>query len=240
MVETCPRHWEAWDRVCAGAELATARTCGRGNMSQRESSRHECVCASSAAVSTCSGARTKVHSREKRQGGNSVKWLPPQLSVSSDHLGNSGGDISYCPLLGDKHALLQGSLNTNLWKEIGRRGELTSSEPDSLGLTCGLPHLRRGTLGEEWQFWQRPAGAEAPSLPKAGEGNRLQRGGLGAFQSSQPRHFWGLRKGAQGVGGLLWSSHAEGNTPSDPPSTDTPDTRQSWAPAEGGHLPVRH
>ena len=99
VVETCPRHWEAWDRVCARAELARAWTCGRGNMSQRESSRHECVCASSAAVSTCSGARTKVHSREKRQGGNSVKWLPPQLSISSDHLGNSGGDISYCPLL---------------------------------------------------------------------------------------------------------------------------------------------
>lgn len=51
------------------------------------------------AIRTRSDGQTKVHSKEERQGSDTLKWLPQKISASSGRLENSGGDVSCCKAL---------------------------------------------------------------------------------------------------------------------------------------------
>jgi len=86
-------------------------------------------------------------------------------------------------------------------------------------------------VGEPSSVRQRPAGADAPQHP---EGRRRKQT-FGAFQSCQPRHSWGLRKGGS-EGGKNPAKLPMLKATLPVTSTGIPDTQPSWGPTEDGHL----
>lgn len=126
--------------------------------------------------------QNKSSFKRKRQGSETLKWLPQKISVRSGHLENSGVDVSCCKAL---PTLIYG-------RKLDVMGIFRPVSQIYSVYRGSLSPLGQGTLGEEWvsppPFPQRPAGTHAPSIPRAGEANRLWRAGFGALQSYQPRH----------------------------------------------------
>lgn len=80
-----------------GPEASRGQSRGQGKHAQKRG--QSSAASTTSAIRTRSGGRTKVHSKEERQGSDTLKWLPQKISTSSGQLENSGGDGSCCKAL---------------------------------------------------------------------------------------------------------------------------------------------